>query len=66
MAKRKITLNIPVELISNLQSLGVSNVTEFLENLFNDIEAEDLLALAEDESFWDEEDVDFEEEEEDY
>ena len=60
MAKRKMTLNIPVELIDGLQSMGVRNVTEFLESFFGEIEAEDLLSLMEEEEYWDEDDDEFE------
>jgi hypothetical protein len=64
MAKRKITINIPVDLISNLQELGVTNVNEFLETLFNEVDAEDLLALLEGDGFWDYDEEEFDEEEE--
>ncbi len=55
MTRRKMTLNIPAELIDGLQSMGVRNVTEFLESFFGEIEAEDLLAIMEEEEeYWDE------------
>ncbi len=63
MTRRKMTLNIPAELIDGLQSMGVRNVTEFLESFFGEIEAEDLLAIMEEEDeYWDEDDEEFEEE----
>ena len=64
MARRKMTLNIPAELLDGLQSLGVRNTTEFLETFFAEIEAEDLIALMEEDEYWDE-DEDFEDDEDD-
>ncbi len=66
MSKRRITLNVPAELITNLQELGVTNVTEFLEAFLGEVDAEELLSMVEDDSYWDfDEEVD-EEEEDDF
>lgn len=63
MAKRKITLNVPADLFSNMQALGVSNPTQFLEELLAEIDAEDLVSLLEEE-YWDEEDEEWDEDDE--
>lgn len=66
MSKRRITLNVPADLIANLQELGVTNVTEFLEAFLGEVDAEELLSMVEDDSYWDfDEEVD-EEEEDDF
>ena len=56
MAKRKVTVNVPVEFIDRLKDLGVNSFPSFLETLFNDIEPDDLLDLLsnEDDEYWDE------------
>ncbi|MBN2472903.1 MAG: hypothetical protein JXN59_19430 [Anaerolineae bacterium] len=62
MAKRKISLNVPAELLDNLREFGVKDPIAFLEDFFAEMDAEDFIAIMEeDEEYWDEE----EDEEED-
>lgn len=56
MAKRKISLNVPAELLDNLREFGVKDPIAFLEDFFAEMDAEDFIALMEeDEEYWDEE-----------
>ncbi len=62
MAKRKITLNVPAELMDSLREFGVKDAIAFLEDFFDEIDAEDLVAIMEEEEeYWDEDD-DFDDE----
>jgi hypothetical protein len=55
MAKRKITLNVPAELMDALKEFGVKDPIIFLEDFFQEIDAEDLVAIMEEEEeYWDE------------
>ncbi len=56
MAKRKISLNVPAELLDNLREFGVKDPIAFLEDFFAEMDAEDFIAIMEeDEEYWDEE-----------
>lgn len=56
MAKRRISLNVPAELLDTLKEFGVKDPISFLEDFFDEIDAEDLVAIMEedDEDYWDE------------
>ncbi len=60
---RKITINVPNELISGLQTYGVSDVAAFLETFLNQVDADELIAIVEEGDTWDEEYDDFDEDE---
>ncbi|NPV65695.1 MAG: hypothetical protein HPY64_00960 [Anaerolineae bacterium] len=64
MAKRKITLNVPADLLDNLKEFGVKDPIAFLEDFFAEMDAEDFVAMMEeeDDEYWDEEE-DYEDEE---
>lgn len=63
MAKRKISLNVPAELLDNLREFGVKDPIAFLEDFFAEMDAEDFIAIMEeDEEYWDEEMEDEDEE----
>lgn len=64
MSKRKITLNVPAELLDNLREFGVKDPIAFLEDFFSEMDAEDFIAIMEeDEEYWDE---DMEDEDEEF
>ncbi|GAB4576089.1 MAG: hypothetical protein Kow0077_30820 [Anaerolineae bacterium] len=57
MATRKITLNVPADLLDNLKGLGIQDPIAFLEDFFAEMDAEDFVAIMEeDEEYWDDED----------
>jgi hypothetical protein len=58
MAKAKITLNVPSELLDSLKEFGVKNPITFLEDFFHEFDAEELVALMEDDGEDWEEDFD--------
>ncbi len=64
MAKRKITLNVPADLLDNLKEFGVKDPIAFLEDFFAEMDAEDFVAMMEEDEdeYWDEEE-DYEDEE---
>lgn len=56
MATKMISLNVPDDLIDNLKALGVSDPIAFLEDFFADMDAEDFVAIMEeDDEYWEEE-----------
>ncbi len=64
MAKRKITLNVPAELLDNLKEFGVKDPLAFLEDFFAEMDAEDFISIMEeDEEFWDEDELEEEDDE---
>ncbi len=64
MSKRKITLNVPADLLDNLKEFGVKDPIAFLESFFAEMDAEDFVSMMEEDEdeYWDEEE-DYEDEE---
>lgn len=63
MMGRKITINVPNELISGLQTYGVSDVAAFLETFLSQVDADELIAIVEEGDTWDEDYDEFDEDE---
>lgn len=62
MATQKISLKVPADLLDNLKALGVKDPIAFLEDFFADMDAEDFVAIMEeDDEYWEEEDFEDEE-----
>lgn len=55
MAKRKITLNVPADLLDNLKEFGVKDPIAFLEDFFDEMDAQDFVDIMEEGEDWDEE-----------
>ncbi len=63
VAKKKITLNVPADLLDRLKELDIKNPIAFLEDLFEEVDVSDLVSMLEEDGYWydDEDDEDDEE-----